>query len=421
LEPVLCLAWSPSGRFLAFGGADKTIRVYDLEHKVEVACLLGHANWVRSLDWAPDESSLVSGSNDGTIRVWGWPEKCEQEVRYRPGNRVEAVRYTPDARAIAACSSEATLRFWDPRELVELPITARHESYVTGVAFASSPERYATGCEDGTVRVWSLAVGASESAGDPSNHQARCTGLALSPDGSLVVTSSEDRTVRVWDLDGMERICFTGHEQGVLSATFSPDGRRVASASYDKTIRVWSLEGAAEVARLTELNPPIRTLLYGRMGQMIMAHEMFGVRIWPQDDSPAFCIPEPTARRILHFAVSSDDSILAIVTHLDPEVRVWNTEKGEWQTFVARDPSIAGHLLEIWDLEQKKLLRRIPAEEAFGGGGLFRRRPPPRFRHNLLLGSRDLQSSVVDVQAGWSGEPTTGLASKFRRRSALFG
>lgn len=401
LEPILCVAWSPSGRFLAFGGVDKSVRVYDTVAGVEAACLTGHVNWVRSLDWSPDEGSLLSGSNDGTVRLWDWKAQRERSVKYRPGNRATSVRYTPDGDAIATCSSEVTLRFWDARDLAERPLTARHDDYVTGVAFAPASDRYATASADGTVRVWRLMPDAPDRAGDPRNHEAPCTDLALSPDRTRIATASADATVRVWDLDGVERSRFTEHGQSVWTIAFGPDGDRVASASGDGSIRIWSLDTQAELARL-EYSPPLQRLRFGRTGSLIVAHEQHTVRIWPQDGSPALCIPDPTARIVHHCGLTDDESMLAIVTHLAREVRLFNPRTGGWDTMVARDQTIAGHLLELWALQPPRMLMRVPADEDLGAVALS-----PGNRH-LAFGATYCSDRDYYSVHLWRFKPTDG-------------
>ena len=66
------MAWSPCGQWLASGGDDGMVYIYDSDAKTfEVkSSLSGHSAWVKSVAWSPDGTKLASGSRDKTVRIW---------------------------------------------------------------------------------------------------------------------------------------------------------------------------------------------------------------------------------------------------------------------------------------------------------------------------------------------------------------
>jgi len=61
------LDWSPDGRYLAVGAADKLIRIYDAPTGTLVDTLAGHNDLVTALAWSPDGRKLASTA--GGVRV----------------------------------------------------------------------------------------------------------------------------------------------------------------------------------------------------------------------------------------------------------------------------------------------------------------------------------------------------------------
>lgn len=68
--PVYCLAWSPNGKLVAFGGSSQKIYVHHKElgkliKSPAVKQLSGHLHNIISLKFFPDNAILVSASWDG--------------------------------------------------------------------------------------------------------------------------------------------------------------------------------------------------------------------------------------------------------------------------------------------------------------------------------------------------------------------
>ena len=63
---------NPDDKRLATAGADKVVRVWDLETGREFAALPG-PDRVTVVAFSPDGNSLAAGSRDGSVRIWAVP------------------------------------------------------------------------------------------------------------------------------------------------------------------------------------------------------------------------------------------------------------------------------------------------------------------------------------------------------------
>jgi WD40 repeat protein/predicted Ser/Thr protein kinase len=74
---VLCMAFSPDGRWLLSGCSDGRIRVWDTESREVVGTWDGHSGAVQSLRFHPDGTRVVSVGRDPVGRVWEFPSGRE--------------------------------------------------------------------------------------------------------------------------------------------------------------------------------------------------------------------------------------------------------------------------------------------------------------------------------------------------------
>ena len=76
---VECVAFSPGGRYLAWGGTDSTLKVCALEPEPAdgagptIRTCYGHTSWVRCVAFEPRRPPHRYREPDGSLKVWAVP------------------------------------------------------------------------------------------------------------------------------------------------------------------------------------------------------------------------------------------------------------------------------------------------------------------------------------------------------------
>jgi WD40 repeat protein len=69
-DTIYNITFSEDGKLLASGSKDKTVKLWDIENKCEIATLEGHKDIVTSTAFSADNKMLATGSSDLSVIVW---------------------------------------------------------------------------------------------------------------------------------------------------------------------------------------------------------------------------------------------------------------------------------------------------------------------------------------------------------------
>jgi WD40 repeat protein len=253
-DQVFCLALTPDSLTLASGGADETVRLWDIPSRKVKAILSGHIASIRSLACSPDGRTLVSGSCDGEIKLWELPAAVERLTLQGDDGGLRSLAISADGRTMA--EGHRKVKLWDMAagRVIRTIDTDFHDEALAfqpgGVMLALGGQRWhgVDGPQSGEVLVLDPVAGREIQRFRDMPTGVIC--LAFQANGRTLAAGCWDRTVRLFDLVSRKQgAVLQGHTDSVGAVAFTADGRRLASGDSKGNISIWDLaSGAALVS-----------------------------------------------------------------------------------------------------------------------------------------------------------------------------
>jgi WD40 repeat protein len=157
---IFDIAFSPDGKRLASASRDKTSKVFDVVKKEAIVTFPGHAQTVYTVAFAADGKSVFSGGEDNSIRNWN-PDEDGKQVRQFGGfgGAVFKLQLTADGKELIACAADKTLRVFTAASGSAVRTLSGHNDWVYALALSRDGKTAASGSWDGEVRLWNFADG----------------------------------------------------------------------------------------------------------------------------------------------------------------------------------------------------------------------------------------------------------------------
>jgi len=236
---VNCAVFAPDHRWLASGGVDNTIRIWDVSSGLELRALHGHNNWINSLAVSHSGELLASAANDQTLKVWNVTSGREVVTITDPQNNDAVVLFSADDKSIIAAGADNLIRVWDIASVNQIATLKGHTAGIISLATSSDGALLASASSDNTVRIWDLKTG------NPLRtlkQTTKVTALAFSRNGRSLLTGDDHGGLALWEpAGGKAHTPINTSAAKVLNAWFISDSEFL-TISADGTIAAWDAQ-----------------------------------------------------------------------------------------------------------------------------------------------------------------------------------
>lgn len=353
-DHVSCVAYSPDGKWLASGGYDATVRIWNAETHEEVqriavatepkeAIEQPPPHWVRDLVWSP-KGDVIYACSDGD-GIQGWQASDGKRVQHFPQEQqtpIHCLTISADGNLLAAGGTS----FAQPRRsfvfVWDLKASRKkHHVGVQGVSslsFSADSKLLAIG-EARAMRLLNVVSGEFEAELQPLMH---ASAIAFSPDGKHLAAADAFGRPRLhlWDVATRQHLRQIGGKNwGTRRLLFSPDSSRLLSVGARGEVQppgnLWEVSTGKLLRAFFDGPNTIDRAAFSPDGKVIATAGGAGaritgeraVRLWDTGTGREIFPVQRHRGEISSIAISPDGGTLATASW-DETVQLWNMKTG---------------------------------------------------------------------------------------------
>lgn len=196
---VHSVAFSPDNKWLASGGSDKAVKIWDVEQRALHAKMTDHKAFVSQVVFSPDGKLLASASFDNTVKLWSVPNGDAIATLWGHEKEVRGIAFSPDSKLLVSVGEDCTARLWDVSSHEQLGVMHDESGRIFSVAFAPDGLHFVTGsCGSSGTKIWNLITRKSQSPVVSPQQRREVSSIAFSAEGQMLAIVGNWNGFQIW-------------------------------------------------------------------------------------------------------------------------------------------------------------------------------------------------------------------------------
>jgi WD40 repeat protein len=251
VERVTSVAYSPDGKTVAVGSAEKLIRLVDASTKaVKLVVDAGGIPAARTLRWSPEGHQFVAAMESGGISAWTAAGAQAWSVKSPVRGGALSLAYASDGKSIFTGFPDGSIRVLDAHTGRFGRTISSGKAPILALATSHDGEFFAT-ADGNVVRIWSTRTGKFLRLAKSAPEASTFISVTFSPDSRVLAGGTQSGPIRFWDvLEGNELAHIDAHLGAVRMLAYSTAGDRLVSASADRSVRFWDIQTGEKLQEL---------------------------------------------------------------------------------------------------------------------------------------------------------------------------
>jgi WD40 repeat protein len=235
-QEVERVAFSPDGKFLAAGGEDDLLRLFD-PATGKLLQSIPHNAGIDSLRWSPDGTLIATGQEDGLVRLWRAPA-FQQVAQFKIEGAINELDFTADQKLLAVIGDKSGVRLLRVPDLSLVRVVHRANIAPTIAGrFSPTQDLIAAAGHEGNIFIWRASTGEFLRQINFTGQKIETVGF--SPDGQYLLYAGHDPHIRVIRISDWNLVHLSQPVDHAEYVAFSRNGSFLASAHQDGVVRLW--------------------------------------------------------------------------------------------------------------------------------------------------------------------------------------